>query len=76
MFEDCQVVEDDLSGVFWHDYVVNVASLCCLQWIGECILVFCGLFFDVLASEDDFNCSFSAHDSDLGRWPSIVEIAL
>lgn len=76
MFEDGQVVEDDISGMFWHDYVVNIASLCCLQGIGELMLVFCGLFFDVLASKDDFNCSFSAHDSDLGGWPGIVEITV
>jgi len=69
-------VDDPGTGLIGLDDVVDVASLGRLQRVGERFLVLGCLFLAVLASEDDLDRSFCAHDGDLGRRPRVIEIAL
>ena len=69
-------VDDPGAGLIGLDDVVDVASLGRLQRVGERFLVLGCLFLAVLASEDDLDRSFCAHDGDLSRRPRVIEIAL
>ena len=69
-------VQNPASRLTRLDYTINVTSLGSLKRVGESTLVVGSLFDDVLATEDDLDCTLGTHDGDLACGPGVVEVAL
>jgi hypothetical protein len=60
--------------LFWHDYIINISSFSSFEWISKLIVVVVGFCFDIFASENNLNSTFSSHNSYFSSWPGIIGI--
>jgi len=76
VLHDHQGIYDTLARLFRPDYVINKATLSGFQWVGECLLIFRRLFFNILPPKDNLDRSFSPHHSDFSRRPRVIKVSL
>lgn len=76
VFKNDERVQNSVTGFGWFDDVVNVTTLCCLKRVAEALLVLLGLFFGVLAPEDDLDSTLGSHYCNLSVGPGVVEVTL
>ena len=74
--QNFKILNDNLSGLTWHDDIFNITSFSCFQWVGESMLVICDFLLCILASEDNFDCSLGSHDGNLSAGPTVIVITM